>query len=121
MDSNFAHISPMALQGSLLSGEDFILIDLRSTDKFDFEHIPNAISLPQKDLCKDFLSLLGVSAKKFSQASVCLICETGEVSEQIAKSEKALTAKHLFVLKGGTSAWQKFGLPLRASRMRNAA
>lgn len=93
-------IEPAELKAMISSGEDFLLLDVREKNEFEFGHISNSRNVPLSALAEKLNELPSSSCK------VIVYCKSG------ARSAKAVellrqTGKSSFNLRGGLSLWSQ--------------
>ena len=84
----------------------YILLDLRSTDKIEKGHIPNAVAAPAGKLegLKDQLP-------KYKKAVIILYNEKGDLktAKDTYKTLAGMGYKQVSILSGGFAGWEKAG------------
>lgn len=84
-----------------LSVQDVDIIDLRSQDLFNNEHIEEAKNIPF-DRIGTNKELLALDKNK----AILLYCENGSISGQVINSLKEAGFRETYVLIGGFNAWK---------------
>ncbi len=93
------------------------LIDVRSRAEFDDGHAMGARSIPLDELTRDSLTS-DLSIDNIDDHSFYLICQGGHRAKQAVEKLAEQGVSNLFVVKGGTDAWNQSNLPmLRHSRL----
>jgi rhodanese-related sulfurtransferase len=106
-------ISPQSLDSLLSRDKSVNLIDVRTPPEFQSGHATGAISVPLDDLHPENLpNLLGDSRAGYERP-LFLTCQTGARAGKAAERLKEAGFNNLFLLEGGTKAWQKAGLPMQ--------
>jgi rhodanese-related sulfurtransferase len=104
----FLPISPDRLKGLLESGEPLFLVDLREPEEFKHGRLPNAHSIPLKEL--------PAQHEKIPRAGrVVLYCSCGPGNIEEGYSYQLLRDmgyRNISVLEGGMSEWQRLGYPV---------
>ena len=106
-----ATIRPEQCEGT--PGETFALIDVRTPAEFEAVHAEGAQLLPLDKLNADALKqqVGDVDAKP-----VYLICRSGDRSKRAAERLKQAGVHNVFVVEGGTQAWEAAGLNVQRGR-----
>jgi rhodanese-related sulfurtransferase len=99
-------LTPQALQARLTSGEQCLMLDLRSAGDFVTAHIPDARWLSRGRL--DLQIEQEVPDKK---TVIVLYCQKGNESTLSAPLLNSLDYQQVFVLQGGITAWKEARLP----------
>lgn len=100
-------ISPQSIHQHLDQGA--ILVDIRSTDEYVREHIPQARHIPMEQLAADAAALKGAKAVIFH-------CRSGNRTRMNAAVLSACVPCDAYVLEGGLDAWKKAELPVTTDR-----
>ncbi|MGB5452309.1 MAG: rhodanese-like domain-containing protein [Sedimenticolaceae bacterium] len=112
MNNGFTQISPMVLTHRLKSDPKATVLDVRSPAEYRAGHIPGARLLPVDELkasnFADFVDDAGLRADN----PLYLTCHAGKRAEKAAQLLREAGLEHLALVKGGTEAWQKAGLPV---------
>lgn len=98
-------VSPEALQERIANGEDVLIVDVRSREAYDQEHIPGAVSRPK-------LELIEGRPRLPMDRPVALYCTCpNDESSAIGAHQlhHAYGHKNLLVLHGGMDAWKEAG------------
>ncbi|MCW9033287.1 MAG: rhodanese-like domain-containing protein [Rhodospirillales bacterium] len=90
------------------SGEA-ILIDVRETSEYDYEHIPGSLLLPLSFLDPDVFPPL-------KDKKLVMICAIGKRSAAAYKQLAKAGYENMFNLEGGIGAWRKADLELQGVR-----
>ena len=74
------------------------LIDIRSIEKYNDNHIPNAINIPKILLVKDYIKYLDKNKLYY------IYCQKGEQSLKVCRLLKSL-GYHVVNVNGGYESW----------------
>ena len=75
------------------------MIDIRSKEEYEKQHIPQVINIPSEDLAKELATFN-------KEDTIVCICNHGkERSQQAAEFLNNAGFKNAFYLEGGTSGW----------------
>ena len=88
------------------------VVDVREADKFDGGHIVDAVNIPPEELAAKAETRL----KK--KRPVLLVCDTGSQSGRLVSTLRKAGFDNTWSLDGGLAAWQRYNLPVVASRAR---
>jgi len=113
MNTPFPQISPMALSQHLQSDPRATLLDVRSPAEYRAGHIPGARLVPLDELKDSGLSDVVKDAGGETGKPLYLTCHAGVRAEQAAQMMRTAGLDHVVLVKGGTEAWQKAGLPVK--------
>jgi rhodanese-related sulfurtransferase len=113
MNNTFPQISPMALQRRLKGDATIALIDVRSPAEYRDGHIPGAHLAPLDELKVSNLPDIASGAGLRADKPLYLTCHAGLRAEQAAQVFREAGLNHLVLVRGGTEAWQKAGLPIK--------
>jgi rhodanese-related sulfurtransferase len=94
-------ITAKELKAMIDNGDDVTIIDVRTPEEYEGGHIPGSISLPVNTI-KD-LDTVPYDGR------VVLYCTTGVRSERAGKMFAAKGVEDMMDLKGGITAWERFG------------
>ncbi len=84
-------------------------VDVRTAEEYAGGHAVRAISIP--------LESLTANLDRIERGEpVYLICDTGDRSHKAGKILTDAGYKWIFVVTGGTAAWQKAGLPMEMTK-----
>lgn len=82
---------------------DVTLVDVRGTNEYEREHIPDAVSMPM-----DILSVESVS--QIDTTKIVMQCNTGGRSAQVCAALENHDVEHeIYNLDGGIVAWKAAG------------
>jgi rhodanese-related sulfurtransferase len=95
----------------LMNHDDALLIDVRGKDAFDKRHILHAINVPAADLGEEVERL-----RKHAERPVIVYCDSGLTSGRSAAALRTAGFSRVYDLKGGLSAWETAGLPVKKGR-----
>lgn len=90
-----------------INHEASVLIDIRSKEDFDKEHIINAINIPMKECVTT-----NVKLKKLENKSIILVCASGNQSRSQLKNLQSMNFERVFYLQGGLQSWVSESLPV---------
>jgi len=106
-------MSPLALNNMFEHGERPHLIDVRTAAEYRSGHASGAISMPLDELNPDTLTKRFGDADVGRESPLFLTCQSGYRAQQAAEQLQQAGYQNLYMLDGGTEAWQKAGLPMR--------
>ena len=103
-----AWIDAAELQRRLASGDGVTLVDVRQPEEFSAPpgHLPGAINVPLADVGRHSAELAA------RNCPVVVVCKTDRRSAKAAAELLAAGLTDVVVLRGGTDAWHRQGLPL---------
>lgn len=113
MSDRILSISPAALHGRIRAGQPTPLVDVRSAAEFRAGHVRGALSVPLDELDAPGLpEQIGIpDAGKHTP--LYLTCQSGIRAQRAAEKLRDAGYHNLALLRGGTEAWEKAGLPVR--------
>jgi len=84
--------------------EKFIIIDVRSFDKYTDFHLPNAVSLPYKQKASEYILLSKIEKDK----KIVFYCESGTCGEARAAANQfsGMGYYYVYILKEGVQEWK---------------
>ncbi len=97
--ASFSYLSPEELKEMIDREEVFNLVDIRSFQEYMAGHLPNAVSIPYKELPYRYAEL------DFRTMTV-LYCETGLSCILAAQMLARLGFSDLYILAGGFATWE---------------
>ncbi len=100
------------LKGMIDKNEDFILVDVLSSESYEEEHIPESINIPLEDIEKKAKTIL----KKDKMIVVYCGSFQCTMSSQAAEILTKLGYKDVYEFEGGLQFWKDFGFPLESSK-----
>lgn len=103
MSQNVPLVSPDVLSQKIHQGENIRLIDARSPESFEREHLPKSISAP--------LSTLAALPEDEKTLSVIILSGDDDQALEVATNILENTSISYVFLKGGFSAWKESGYP----------
>ncbi|MDX1335304.1 MAG: rhodanese-like domain-containing protein [Gammaproteobacteria bacterium] len=106
-------ISPQSLDSLLNREGPATLIDVRTPAEYRAGHAKGAISIPLDDLQPEKLSGLLGDKRLGHEQPLFLTCQSGIRAGKAAERLKAAGFTNLFLLQGGTQAWNRAGLPMQ--------
>ncbi|MDP4689564.1 MAG: rhodanese-like domain-containing protein [Candidatus Nanopelagicales bacterium] len=82
---------------------DMAIVDVRETFEYSSGHVPGAINIP--------MSTIPVRLQDLPEGDVCIICESGGRSWQVAAflAQRGIVVTNV---EGGTGAWRYEGFPI---------
>lgn len=79
----------------------FVLVDIRSTEEYRYEHIKGALHIPSDDVSSvDFTKIAPGKIPVF-------YCQSGRRTKGCEGAFKRLPLEHVYSLEGGITAWKK--------------
>lgn len=90
-------------------GKGAVLIDVRTPVEFRTLHAEGAVNVPLDTIGAD---TLGTLRNGHGDAPVYFICRTGNRAGMACDKLKEAGGENLFVVEGGTEAWDEAGLPI---------
>lgn len=115
MQESVRHISPREMHKFMRQGVNVHLVDVRSADEFNRQHVKEAFNLPLDRLNSCSVSeQLGDGAGK--ETPLFLMCASGKRSEMAAIKLARQGLNNVATVSGGTGAWRKARLPLVVKR-----
>ena len=113
LQANRFAIAPADLHRRMTSGEDLLVLDVRTADEFNGKlgHVNGAVNLPIGELPAR-LNTLKEQFAALRDTTVVITCLHGpRASNGLAHMRRA-GFRNLHVLKGGMAAWSAAGLPV---------
>ena len=104
---------PDALNDMIKYGRQVHLIDVRTPAEYRSGHVFGATSMPLDELNPDSLNRRLGDATAGRESPLFLTCQSGLRAEQAAQRLHNAGFNNLYLLDGGTEAWQKAGLPMQ--------
>jgi rhodanese-related sulfurtransferase len=103
-------ITSGTLKGMIDKNEDFILVDVLSSESYKGEHIPGSINIPLEDIEKKAKTLLE------KDKEIVVYCGNLKctMSSQAAEILTKLGYKNVYDFDGGLQFWKDFGFPLES-------
>lgn len=108
--SSSLEISLEELKQKIDKKEDFILLDVRTKEEYQKEHIPKAISMPVDAIDSEYHKLSKEKEIIVYCSSGCSACSTS--SNQAYNKLKELGATQVRKLEGSFSEWKGKGWPI---------
>lgn len=90
-----------------MNREACIIIDVRSEEKFNLGHIPNAINIPFANFSRDIDNL-----KKDAKKTILVYCGSGNSSGKAMRLLSQKGFETVMSVEGGFSEWIKSQLPV---------
>ena len=95
--------------GSVPPPNPFVVIDVRPSTMYAAGHVPGAINIPLDVLFRpENLVRIPVDG----QTSIITVCQSGHTASMALGALVALGYQSVYVITGGTLAWQNAGYPL---------
>jgi len=94
------------------SDAEVVLVDVRETNEYEYEHIPGSLLLPLSFLDGDLFPQ--IDGKK-----VVFICQAGKRSSAAQKQVARAGVLNTINLIGGIDAWREAGFELEGTRFEN--
>ncbi|MBB4286716.1 rhodanese-like domain-containing protein [Roseospira goensis] len=112
--SGVPFVSPKEVRARLDSGDDMLVLDVRSPREFAGRggHVPGALNLPLDQLGQR-LKALGPDLGDTLETPVFVVCQTSSRAAHAARILKKAGFRNLSVMGGGMSAWRAQGHPTR--------
>ncbi len=118
MNTNILKVNPEFVYEKMQNGLPVHLVDVRSVNEFNKEHVKGAKLFSMDELNANKLrSELGEEAGK--DEPLYLICTAGFRAEQAAKQLHDQGLDRLFVVNGGINAWSELDLPTAKSKQKD--
>jgi rhodanese-related sulfurtransferase len=95
--------------GSVTPPRPYVVIDVRPTTMYAAGHVPGAGNVPLDGF---FLPENLVQLPTDGQTSIVLVCQSGHTASMALGALVALGYDSVYVITGGTLAWQNAGYPL---------
>ncbi len=109
MDS-FRRISSDQLREKQKRGEDTIVLDLRTPEDFEKEHLAGSTNVPLESLTPEVVQQL---IEQHSKSPFFLMCSTGKRAYKAAEIFYDSGHFDVIVIAGGLLAWRVLGFPLQ--------
>jgi len=106
-------ISPQSLDSLLNREQAATLIDVRTPAEYRSGHATGAISIPLDELHPEKLPGLLGDTRLGHEHPLFLTCHSGIRAGKAAERLQNAGFKNLFLLEGGTQAWNRAGLPMQ--------
>lgn len=103
-------ISVDELKNKINNNEDFVLVDVQDVENYLKKHIPNSISIPQKDLTKRYKEL--PKDKEIIITSAGEKIDTCDICTQGVKTLASLGFSNVKNLREGVVGWETKGYPV---------
>jgi cysteine synthase/rhodanese-related sulfurtransferase len=98
---------PVSDAAAMIEKEKALVIDVRSKEKFQQQHVAGAVNIPLQELSKGVETL-----PKDKNAAIVTVCALGNISIHGMLYLKALGYRNVKSIAGGTTAWAEKGLPV---------
>jgi rhodanese-related sulfurtransferase len=100
-------MTPQELQRQLqTTGDETVLLDVRTPGEFTEAHIPGVVNIPLPDLGSQIATLRG------SKQPLVLVCKSGGRARKAHEVLRNAGVESCVVLEGGTDGWMQAGLPV---------
>lgn len=106
--SGFATVDAATLRAWLADGEA-VLIDVRETHEYEYEHVPGALLLPMSFFEPEAFPALG-------DRRLVMLCAVGQRSAAVCKQLVRAGFANVVNLEGGLKAWKEAGLKTQGAR-----
>ncbi len=107
----FLPIAAERVKRLLDSGEKLLLVDLRSRQEFERQHLPGARSIPRTELDKRFHEI-----PRTGRVVLYCACAPDKIEESYAyQFLRGLSYRNVSVLEGGFNEWRKRGYPIEGA------
>lgn len=106
-------ISPHSLDSLLKREQAATLIDVRTPAEYRSGHAEGAISIPLDELHPEKLVDMLGNKRLGHEQPLFLTCQSGIRAGKAAERLLDAGFKNLFLLQGGTQAWNRAGLPMQ--------
>ncbi|MEA2992872.1 MAG: hypothetical protein QOD40_1792 [Alphaproteobacteria bacterium] len=111
VEDDLVYFLPIAAEHAkrlLDSGEKLFFFDLRDPEDFKREHLPNARSIPLKELSKRFQRI-----PTTGRVVLYCSCAEGNIEEGYAyQLLRQMGYRNVSILEGGFTEWRKLGYPV---------
>jgi len=115
MQDNIVKVNPEFVYEKMQAGLPLHLIDVRSVNEFNKEHVKDAKLFSMDEINAQKLQTeLGKAAG--TDEPLYLMCTAGFRAEQAAKQLQTEGMDHLFVINGGINAWNELDLPTKKTK-----
>jgi rhodanese-related sulfurtransferase len=108
MTTQITEVDVQTVDGWLTDGSA-LLIDVRETGEYEFEHVPGSLLHPLSFLDPD-------TFPKITEKRIVLMCAVGKRSMAAAKQLAKADYPNLVNLEGGLDAWREAGLETEGAR-----
>ncbi len=98
--ASFKHISQKEAKERMDSGDEIIILDVRTKEEYDEKHIPNSILIPNESILDERPELL-----PDLDAEILVYCRSGQRSAQAAKKLANMGYTNIYEF-GGILDWQ---------------
>lgn len=106
-------IPPRRVREKVTAGEPGLLVDVRTPAEFREVHAEGAVNLPLDGLTADNLRALRNGE---TDGPVYLLCRSGSRAKMACEKLSKAGLTNLFVVEGGTQAWDNAGLPVERGK-----
>lgn len=105
-------VSPTDLKARMDSGEEILVLDVRTPAEFrgSFGHVPGSLNLPLDEL-RSQLDDVKDRLEPFRTVPVFLMCLSANRAARAARLLKRIGLVNIRVVNGGMSRWLRMGLP----------
>lgn len=101
---------PEDVAAKMASGEDIILLDVRTLEEYKELHLENALLLPVQDLSQQSLAAIGLG-ENMKDKEIILYCRSGARSETAYKIMTSLGYTNIKSVAGGMIHWEEDNYP----------
>jgi len=103
-------IYPGDVAEKIASGEDFVLLDVRTSEEYEEVHIKNSVLLPVGELSQQTLAGVGLG-EDAKNKEIIIYCRSGVRSKQAYDVMKSLGYTNIQSVSGGIVHWQEDNYP----------
>lgn len=104
-------ISPIDLYAKQTAGEETVIIDVRSLPEYEEFHIQGAILQPISELDPE-TTINHLRELGHKVDTLYVTCATGKRASKACEMIQNANFDNVFVIEGGTVAWDQAGLPI---------
>lgn len=107
-------ISPSDVVKKVQSGEDVVLLDVRTLEEYEEVHLAGALLLPVQELSQETLASIGLG-EDAKDKEIILYCRSGARSQTAYNIMQSLGYSNIKSVAGGMIHWQEDQYPLTES------
>lgn len=111
--NKFNTMNPLALNDMIKYGKRVHLVDVRTPAEYRSGHASGSVSMPLDELNPDSLIKRLGDANAGHESPLFLTCQSGIRAKQAAERLQYAGYQNVYLVDGGTEAWQKAGLPMQ--------
>ena len=100
-DNSAWELSTEQVRGLIAAQNDLLLLDCRTRDEFEADHLPNAMLLPLQEM-----TTRGVELNPHRDRPTVIYCRTGRRSAIVAKFLELAGHRYVRSMAGGIEAWR---------------